>query len=95
MIDDDFIARVGTFFILVGVGLIILFSASVIPLFSPQSKDLQIAAKFDYLFWAIVLLGIGTLMRRKAAPPPPSGRFSGLKAFLARHKKQDKKTEKK
>ncbi len=95
MIDDDFIARVGTFFTLVGVGLMILFSASVIPLFDSKSQDFQTPTKFDYLFWAVVLLGLGALMRRKAAPPPPSGRFSGIRNFIERHKKQDKKNQKK
>ena len=69
--DDPFMVRVGTFFLVLGIGTFILFVLS----------DIAEKADFDYLFVALLLIGIGWVMRRKKAPPPPSGRFSLLKRF--------------
>jgi hypothetical protein len=63
---DEFIIRVGTFFILIGVGIFILFVAS----------DYANQTNFDYLFWAVLSVTIGILFRRRKPAPPPSGRFS-------------------
>jgi hypothetical protein len=75
--NDPFIVRVGTFFTLMGVGAFALFVISDI------AKDVD----FDYLFIAMLLIGIGWMMRRSKAPPPPSGRFSGVRGFLGKNKK--------
>lgn len=66
---DEFIIRIGTFFILIGVGIFILFVAS----------DYANQTNFDYLFWAVLSVTVGILLRRRKPPPPPSGRFSYLR----------------
>jgi hypothetical protein len=67
--DEGFGRRAGTFVILVGALLLILFAAS------------DAAGDADYLLFcgAVLLLIIGWLMRisgRSAEAPPNSGRFS-------------------
>jgi hypothetical protein len=75
--DDPLIVRMGTFFMVLGAGSFFLFVTS----------DLADKVDFDYLFIAMVLLGVGWYFRRKKAPPPASGRFSGIKAMLSKRKK--------
>jgi hypothetical protein len=65
---DEFIIRIGTFFIVIGVGIFILFVAS----------DYANQTNFDYLFWAVLSITVGILFRRRKPAPPPSGRFSFL-----------------
>lgn len=67
----EFFVRVGTFLILIGIGMLILFIASAN---SNQSN-------FDYLFWAVLAVTVGILLRRRKAPPPPSGRFESLRKW--------------
>jgi hypothetical protein len=62
---NAFIIRIGTFFILIGVGIFILFVAS----------DYAAKTNFDYLFWAVLSVTVGIMLRRRRPPPPPSGRF--------------------
>jgi hypothetical protein len=73
----ELVPRIGTFFILVGIGLIILFMAS----------DFANQPDFDYLFLGLIGLGIGYLFRRRAARSPASGRFGALRRM--RTKKKD------
>jgi hypothetical protein len=67
--EDPLIVRVGMFFYVLGGGAFVLFVAS----------DLAKKADFDYLFMAIVLMGIGWMFRRGKAPPPSAGRFAWWK----------------
>ena len=69
MEDEPLIVRVGTFFAVLGWGSFILFVAS----------DFAKEPDFDYLFVAMLLIGIGWILRRKKAPPPSAGRFSMLR----------------
>ncbi|RME89173.1 MAG: hypothetical protein D6770_05245 [Anaerolineae bacterium] len=69
MDSDGLIPRIGTFFVIVGVGLIALFAIS----------DFAGMTNFDYFFLGMFVIGLGVLFRRRAAPPPPSGRFSILR----------------
>ncbi len=62
----EFIIRIGTFFILIGAGIFILFIAS----------DAAGKTNFDYLCAAVLCVTIGILFRRRRPPRPPSGRFS-------------------
>lgn len=62
---NEFIIRIGTFFVLIGVGIFILFVAS----------DYAGKTNFDYLFWAVLSVTVGIMLRRRKPPPPPSGRF--------------------
>ena len=72
--DDPFIVRVGTFFFVIGMGAFLLFVAS----------DLAEKVDFDYLFVAVLLLGIGWYLRRGKSKPPPAGRFSWIKRRLGK-----------
>jgi hypothetical protein len=80
--DDPFIVRVGMFFYVIGGGAFLLFVAS----------DLAQKANFDYLFVAILMLGIGWMFRRSKAPPPSAGRFAWWRKTREESKK--KKAEK-
>jgi hypothetical protein len=84
---DAFIIRVGTFFLVMGGGVFILFVVS----------DLANNADFDYFFLAAALIGIGWVLRRGKSPPPSSGRFAtwNKKREEAKRKKQEKKEAKK
>lgn len=76
--DDPLIVRVGTFFFVMGGGILILFIAS----------DLAKQADFDYFFMAVLLIFIGWVFRRKKAPPPSAGRFAYIKNFRENAKKK-------
>ncbi len=80
--DDPVVVRVGTFFYVIGGGILILFIAS----------DLAKQADFDYFFWAVLLIAIGWVFRRKKAPPPSAGRFSYIRSFRenARKRREEK-----
>ena len=80
---EGFVVRTGTFFIVIGVGVLILFIAS----------DYANQPNFDYLFWAVLSITIGILLRRRKPPPPPSGRFSMLHKTPKHSKKDDEDEE--
>lgn len=69
--DDPIEIRMGTFFVVMGAGLFLLFVMS----------DMADKVDFDYFFLGMVLMAIGFYFRRKKAPPPSSGRFTGFKNF--------------
>ena len=69
MNKDPLISRLGTFFLVLGVGVLILFITS----------DLAQTPDFDLLFIAILLIGVGWLFQRRKPPKPASGRFSMLR----------------
>lgn len=79
--EEGFVLRIGTFFIVIGVGLLILFVMT----------DYTKAPDFDFLFWSVVTTTIGILIRRRKPPPPPSGRFSFLKKMREGKKKEEPK----
>ena len=85
--QDDLIPRIGTFLVLLGLFAFILFLAS----------DLSNQTDFDCLFVGMLLLAIGWLFRRRATPPPPSRRFSGVRKWRenAKNRKQEKAEKKK
>jgi hypothetical protein len=62
---DGLIVRIGTFFLVIGVGIFILFIAS----------DYAAQTNFDYLFWSVLAVTVGIMLRRRRPPRPPSGRF--------------------
>lgn len=82
--DDPFIVRVGTFFAVMGGGALLLFVVS----------DLADKANFDYLFLAMLLIGIGWVLRRKRTPRPPAGRFSGIRGLLGGRRNKDRSSQK-
>lgn len=77
----ELIYRVGTFFLLVGTGLLIFFMLS-------ESANQPI---FNYFCWSMVLLIIGFMFRAQYKRSiPPSGRFSVLKRFKRKPKEEKK-----
>lgn len=84
MEEEPIIVRVGTFFVVVGMGAFILFVAS----------DLVEQPDFDYLFAAMILIVIGWMFRRNKPPPPPAGRFSLLRTMRENAKKRREAREK-
>jgi hypothetical protein len=74
--------RLGTFLILIGLVLLILFAGSVI------SKD----AKSSYLLVAIVALLVGLLLQRNKPASNDSGRFNAIRRASAasRQRREDK-----
>ena len=79
--------RIGTFFILVGVGFIILFIASDLAENAPVN--------FDYFFLGVFFMVVAFLFRRKAPKPPSSNRFSGIRRMRERSKKRKEEKLKK
>lgn len=69
--EDPFEVRMGTFFVVIGAGIFLLFVIS----------DVSDRVDFDYFFISMILLAIGYYLRRSKAPPPPSGRFAWFKGF--------------
>jgi len=81
----EFMYRVGTFFLMVGIGLFVFF------LLSEAAKD----ATFSYFCWGTILLVIGFVFRsqyRKAIKP--SGRFSIVKRLMPKAKAEQDKGKK-
>ena len=76
---EDFILRIGTYFLVIGTGIFILFVAS----------DLANDPNFDYLFWSVLVITVGIMIRRRKPPPPPSGRFGVWKKWREGSKKKE------
>ena len=83
--EKEFVPRIGTFLILMGIFFFILFIAS----------EFADKPDFDWMFLGLLLVGIGFVFRRRAAPPPPSGRFGGIRGFQERAKKRREEKAKK
>jgi hypothetical protein len=74
----ELIYRVGTFFLMVGLGLILLFILS----------EAAAYTKFDYFCWGLLLLIVGFVFRTQYKKSfPPSERFSILKKLMPKSKK--------
>jgi len=69
----EFLYRIGTYFLLVGLGLLVFF------MLSEAAKQ----PTFSYFCWSMILLILGFVFRAqyKKPGPPPSGRFSVFKRF--------------
>ncbi len=80
MDNEDIIPRIGTFFLILGIGSTLLFVIS----------DTANAIKFNYLFIGLFFSGIGISLRRKAEKTPPSGRFGWWKSLKDKDKKEKK-----
>ncbi len=78
--------RVGTFFILIGLGLLILFVGSAL------SRD----AHYNYLLFSAAALFLGFLFRRTAPRPEPT-RFSGIRkaSQRSRQRREEREQQKK
>ena len=78
----DFLYRIGTYFILIGIGLFVFFMLS-------ENEQQTV---FSYFCWSMFLFIIGFIFRTKfrRPGPPPSGRFSVLNRFKRKPKEEKK-----
>jgi hypothetical protein len=75
----EVIYRIGTFFIIVGLGLLAFF------LLSEAGREVA----FEYFCWSILLLVIGSVFRGQfKRSVAPSGRFSIVKKLMPKAKKE-------
>jgi len=81
----EFVPRISTFLILLGVFSLIFFLAS----------DFANRPEFDWMFVGLVLVGIGIYLRRQAAPPPSAGRFGTVRKLREDAKKRKEERAKK
>lgn len=82
----ELIARIGTFFLLVGIGLLVFFVLS----------EVAQQTTFDYFCWGLILLIIGLVFRGQFKKTvAPSGRFSIVKKLMPKPKQKPKDQEKK
>ena len=83
----EFIYRVGTFFLLVGVGMMVFFILS----------DMANQAQLGYFCWGTGLLTIAFIFRAQYKKPegPPHGRFSVLGKIRGAFKRKPKEEKKK
>ena len=79
----EFVARVGTFCVLVGIGMMVFFMLS----------DAADTPRLTYFCWGTVLLSLGLVFqsRFKRPPGPPSGRFSLLQKLKRKPKPKEEK----
>jgi len=77
----EVIHRIGTFFIILGIGLLGFF------LLSEAAKQVT----FEYFCWSVLLLVIGFIFRGQfKRSVPPSGRFSLVRRLMPKAKKEAK-----
>ena len=77
----EVVHRIGTFFILLGIGMLGFF------LLSEAAKQVT----FEYFCWSVLLLVIGFVFRGQfKRSVPPSGRFSLVKRLIPKAKKEAK-----
>jgi hypothetical protein len=67
--DGELVPRIGTFFLLVGTALMLIFIGSV----------LGHGTNLLYLLFGIVAIFMGAIFRRRAAPPPANTRFHSVR----------------
>ena len=78
----EFLHRIGTFFLLLGIGLLVLFMAS--------EAAKQVA--FEYFCWSLILMIFGFIFRGQfKRKMTPSGRFSLVKRLMPKAKKEEAK----
>ncbi|OQY34819.1 MAG: hypothetical protein B6I38_02020 [Anaerolineaceae bacterium 4572_5.1] len=80
--EENLVPRIGTFFLVIGMGFIILFVASDI------AEDIY----FSYFFIGLLLIAIGIFFRRKREAPPPSDRFSAIRKMREKANEKKKKS---
>jgi hypothetical protein len=87
----DFLFRTGTFFVLIGIGMMILFGASMCaPSDTTTSIGNDLQSNGLFFLAGIISFAFGWYLKRITAPPPrpPSERFSGLRKIFQRRKKK-------
>jgi hypothetical protein len=78
----EIVHRIGTFFLLVGIGLIAFFVLS----------EAAQQVTFNYLCWGLILLILGLIFRAQYKKSvAPSGRFSLVKRLMPKSKQDQGK----
>lgn len=85
----EFIARIGTFFFLMGIGLFVLFVAS-----DANRAHGGAPTNYTYLCIAITLFTVGFLFRRTASPPEAAERFRYIRRIQERREAAKKEKNK-
>lgn len=85
----DFLARIGTFFFLMGIALLLLFIASDID----RARGGE-PTNYTYLCLAVTLFTVGFLFRRTAAPPQAADRFRYIRKIKERREAAKKEKAK-
>ncbi len=82
--NNNILPRIGTFFILIGLGLLFLFVVSVL------SRE----SHYEYLFFSAIALFLGLILRSTAPRPEPT-RFSGIRRVnqRLRQRREEKGTK--
>jgi hypothetical protein len=76
----EILARIGTFFLLMGVVLLVFF------FLSEAAKQ----TTFEYFCWSLILIILGFIFRNQyKKPKPASGRFSLVKRFTPKAKREN------
>jgi cytochrome c biogenesis protein CcdA len=78
----EIVARIGTFFLLLGIGLLVFFFLS----------EAAQQVTFEYFCWSLILIVLGFLFRgqfKKATPA--SGRFSLVRKLMPKSKQDQGK----
>ncbi len=76
----EILYRIGTFFLLLGIGLLVFF------LLSEAAQQVALS----YFCWSVVLLVLGFVFRsRLKREVKPSGRFSLVKSLTPKSKKEE------
>jgi sugar phosphate permease len=84
--QPEFLPRIGTFLVLVGIGLLLVFIGS----------GMAKAPHYGYLFGSLIVLVFGFLLRRRAKPRPSSGRLRVVRGIYDKNKeRQEQKKQKK
>jgi len=81
MEQPKFTPRIGTFLILVGIGLLLVFIGS----------SLAGSPHYGYLLISLGLFALGFLLRRRAKPRPRSGRFRAVRGIYDKSKERQEK----
>jgi len=83
--QPEFTPRIGTFLILVSIGLLLVFVGSY----------LASTPYFGYLFSSLVVLVLGFLLRRRTKPRPSPGRFRAIRGIYDKSKEGREQKKKK
>ncbi|GEM_PF-724657 len=82
---NELIARIGTFFLVTGALLFLLFIASDVNPAYPMPD-------FNLMCAALLLIAIGAIFRRAQPPPPKAERFRYLRKLMQQRKDAKKAT---
>jgi hypothetical protein len=81
---NAFLSRIGTFFLLIGMSLMVLFVAS----------DIAKTTYFRYFFLGAIALLVGFVFKRMTfIPSKPSNRFEGIRKYQQKRREAAKKRE--